>query len=196
MNGVFIFTSVSSFGLDPFFPKAYSTNTDVQFVNVDQCLGSVDSDNTYRYYMYSPCVFEGVSLRAEAKYCRENGNYELCSKSPLWHAQSYTPSEAKTIFPIGLAKDGKVIYGPYRADGELWNPCDVDMCNGRAFDATHYGYVATMFFPYTVGCWGPGNRGANVQPTCSDNARFCDNAVMMMGSIYMSLAIVIAFIFA
>src|SRR4051794_14936050 len=103
----------------------------------------------------------------------------------------------KNIRPLGIARDGKVIYGPFKDNGELWGPCDVDICNGRTFDATHYGYVATMFFPYTVGCWGPGNRGANVQPSCSANARFCDNAVMMMGFLPMVLAsIMISFLFA
>jgi hypothetical protein len=142
-------------------------------------------------------MHSGVALRSQPSYCRENPDYELCQKNILWHANAYTPVPVKTIFPIGLARDGKVIYGPYNSNGELWNPCDVDMCNGRNMDSTHYGYVATMFFPYTVGCWGPGNRGANVQPSCSANARFCDNAVMMMGSIYLALAtVIVSFIFA
>ena len=157
----------------------------------DQCLGTVGSDNTYKYYMYSPCIYSSVSLRAEPSICVENSNYELCKKNPTWHALLYTPTEVKTISPIGLAKDGRVIYGPYKENGELWNSCDVDICNGRVFGTEYYGYVATMFFPYTVGCWGPGNRGANVVPSCSTNARFCDNAVMMMGY----LPVVIASIF-
>lgn len=162
LNGVFIFTAISDYGLDPFFPKAFGTKQNVQKVPIDQCLGSTETDSTYRYYMYSPCMFDGVSLRAQAKLCQVEGNYELCSKNPTWHALAYTPNPVKTIYPIGLAKDGKVIYGPYKADGTLWGACDVDICNGRNFDSDHYGYVATMFFPYTVGCWGPGSRGANV----------------------------------
>ena len=39
------------------------------------------------------------------------------------------------ILPIGLAKDGHIIYGPYRIDGTLWQTCDVDICNGRMIDS-------------------------------------------------------------
>jgi hypothetical protein len=68
----------------------------------------------------------------------------------------------KTIIPIGLAKDGRVIYGPYKTNGNLWQPCDVDVCNGRIFAQDYYGYVATMFFPYMVGCWGPGSEALDL----------------------------------
>jgi len=61
--------------------------------------------------------------------------------------------------PVGLAKDGHVIWGPYKEtdDGSfrLWESCDVDICNG-AFVNGSYGYASTLFHPYTVGCWGPG----------------------------------------
>ena len=207
MNGVFIFTAISDYGLDAFFPKAFGSKTNVKYVEIDQCLGSSDTDSTYRYYMYSPCMFSGVSLRSQAKLCRNEKNYELCHKNPTWHALAYTPAQVKTIHPIGLAKDGKVIYGPYRADGELWGPCDVDICNGRNFDATHYGYVATMFFPYTVGCWGPGNRVLSekdkvIAAQCSTKPRICYsfesfanslNSIVVFGIAAMSM--VSAFIF-
>lgn len=32
--------------------------------------------------------------------------------------------------PIGIAKDGHKIMSPFKADGTLWQPCDVDACNG------------------------------------------------------------------
>ena len=35
---------------------------------------------------------------------------------------------------IGLAKDGRVIYGAAKSTSdttELYTPCDVDVCNGR-----------------------------------------------------------------
>lgn len=65
-------------------------------------------------------------------------------------------SAHKTLYPVGLAKDGHVIYGPYNAAGETWSSCDVDICNGRMIDG-YYGYVTTTFFPYFIGCFGPGN---------------------------------------
>jgi len=27
----------------------------------------------------------------------------------------------KNIYPVGLAKDGNIIYGPYYSDGKLWD---------------------------------------------------------------------------
>jgi len=71
--------------------------------------------------------------------------------------------------PIGLAKDGRVIYGPFRIDGTTWESCDVDICNGRMMNG-FYGYVTTGFFPYTVGCFGPGTN-----PKTSDMVATCSN---------------------
>ena len=65
----------------------------------------------------------------------------------------------KTLRPIGIAKDGHKIYGPYNENGQLWEPCDVDYCNGRYING-EYVYVVTMFYPYIVGCWGPANTGS------------------------------------
>ncbi len=70
--------------------------------------------------------------------------------------------------PIGTAKDGRLIYGPFKADGTLWQPCDVDICNGRK-DGDYYYYVSSMFFPYFVGCWGPGSK-AIYRASCSANS--------------------------
>ena len=36
----------------------------------------------------------------------------------------------KTIYPVGLAKDGNIIYGPYYSDGSIWDPKSLDACNG------------------------------------------------------------------
>ena len=79
--------------------------------------------------------------------------------------------------PVGLAKDGRVMYGPYRIDGEVWDTCDVDICNGRSMGGGIYGYVMTEFFPYTLGCWGPGRNINNrlFFPSCSVFPRQCPN---------------------
>lgn len=166
LNGVFFFTPTFDFGYDALFPSPYGTVTDVsKRARIDQCLGSVayngqPNARTYMYYMYSPCIYSSVSLRSQPQPCNQ---YELCAQNPTWHANFYTPAVQKSIKPIGVAKDGHVIYGPYKDNGNLWEPCDVDVCNGRKFDTTHYGYVATMFFPYVVGCWGPGSATKNLQ---------------------------------
>jgi hypothetical protein len=83
----------------------------------------------------------------------------------------------KTLTPVGLALDGRVIYGPYDKSGRLWQPCEVDVCNG-VFINGEYAYVSTMFHPYTVGCWGPGNTPLLSQ-SCSSNPRKCMNATFI-----------------
>ena len=48
-----------------------------------------------------------------------------------------------TLKMIGLAKDGRVIYGPYNTNHDLWGCNDVDMCNGRIMDDGSYAYLAS-----------------------------------------------------
>ena len=115
------------------------------------------------------------------------------------YAVGYTPQTARVLRPIGLALDGHVIYGPYSNSGSLWSPCDVDICNGRLFyDSTgvfenaHYGYVATIFYPYLVSCFGPGSPNYGMKVGCSTNARYCaSNAFMLHFSQAMSLLILV-----
>ncbi len=82
---------------------------------------------------------------------------------------------------VGMAKDGHIIVGPYKAPGILWQPCDVDACNGAFFEDKDggeggiYMYAMTMFHPYTIGCWGPANR-PRITASCSSKTRVCDVA--------------------
>ena len=94
-----------------------------------------------------------------------------CDKNPLTYMTKGVPTMLKDIMPIGLAKDGHMIMGPYRGDGTLWQPCDVDACNGLMIGG-NYVYVSTLFHPYTVGCWGPSDQGI-VAGVCSSNTRVC-----------------------
>ena len=55
---------------------------------------------------------------------------------------------------MGIAKDGHKIMGPYKQDKTLWQPCDVDFCNGVTQNGEYF-YVMTLFHPYTLNCWGP-----------------------------------------
>lgn len=84
-------------------------------------------------------------------------------------------SNKKYLTPLGIAKDGRIIWGPYDNNGNKWKACDVDVCNGLKVNGV-YGYVATEFHPYFVGCWGPGNY-PTVSQTCSANGRSCGTSV-------------------
>ena len=62
LNGVLFFSGSSHYGYDAFFPKAYGTRNTPQKIEVDICLGSAENYNTYRYHMFSPCIYD-ISLR-------------------------------------------------------------------------------------------------------------------------------------
>ncbi|CDW91426.1 UNKNOWN [Stylonychia lemnae] len=186
LNGVFFFTGTSEQGYDAFFPKNYNLGGKVDKVAVDQCLGSAQSHNTYRYHMYSPCIYTGISLRDFPASCSLIAS---CDEDVTVYATKNTPVERRTITPIGLAKDGRVIYGPFKMNGDLWQPCDVDVCNGRLF-GTSYGYVTTMFHPYTISCFGPGNKLYHAKVGCSQRPRECTNAVSLFSSFVISFGFI------
>jgi hypothetical protein len=56
--------------------------------------------------------------------------------------------------PMGLARDGHIIVGPYDENGELYGCDDVDVCNGTFLSDNSYAYALTGNFPYVIGCWG------------------------------------------
>jgi hypothetical protein len=93
--------------------------------------------------------------------------------------------------PIGIAKDGRIIYGPFKSDGTLWQPCDVDVCNGVR-SGNYYFYVATMFHPYFVGCFGPGNMGYGLSASCSANARLCTSGASAVVNLMIAMTMAIS----
>ena len=62
----------------------------------------------------------------------------------------------KDRVPIGIAKDGRVIYSPTYSSGTVYDDCDLDICNGIMLSG-RYAYATTFYHPYTIGCWGPGS---------------------------------------
>lgn len=90
----------------------------------------------------------------------------------------------------GIALDGHIIYGPYNADGELWSCDDVDACNGFRHGDGSYAYASTTFWPYLVGCWGPGPKTRSHVPACAPNA--CgDHGAALSASLLVLLASVL-----
>lgn len=118
LNGVFLFAGTSHYGYDAFFPKSYGAQRNPRKIEVDVCLGTSETSQTYRYHMFSPCIYETV-LKTVAAPC-DSTDYPLCKEDVRKHALSYVPPQLQTMTPIGLAKDGRVIYGPFKNDGTLW----------------------------------------------------------------------------
>lgn len=135
----------------------------------------------------SPCILDGtIKALAIGKSCDGDSS---CKNKKSTHMTT-VKSAYKTLTPIGIARDGHKIYGPYDASGALWQPCDVDICNGKTING-EYAYVTTTFFPYTVGCFGIGNKPL-LQASCSVNPRKCTGAdssssYISLGYLFMAL---------
>lgn len=71
--------------------------------------------------------------------------------------------------PIGMAKDGHVIYGPFYTSKKRW--ClEPDICNGYTSSDGAYQYITTSYAPFGPSCWGPGS-GTTKSQTCSAKPR-------------------------
>lgn len=188
-NGVLIHTAFSDFGFDGISPKLWGTHKTFRNITLDQCLGTSYQlrGNVYHYQSFSPCIFTN-QIQTQSGVCK---NLTSCKKDPVQYAinGAYPSNNQRKLAPIGLARDGRVIYGPYKNDGSLWQPCEVDICNGVYLNG-NYVYVSTTFFPYTVGCWGPAQMTSS-QPSCTANPRVCKPA---FSSGYMTIAKVFSLI--
>jgi hypothetical protein len=90
LNGVFLFAGTSEYGYDAFFPKAYGNMKNPQAVTTDICLGTSSFENTYRYYMFSPCIYDSP-LKTVAAPC-SSPLYPLCGEDVRNHSIAYVPN--------------------------------------------------------------------------------------------------------
>lgn len=116
LNGVFFFTATNSYKYDALFPKAYGIKTKPRALEVDQCLGTPENFNTYGYRTFTPCIY-GIVPGSEPYSCSSKA---ACINDTMNYAIAPVPSQLRAVNPIGYAKDGRVIYGPFRSDGTLW----------------------------------------------------------------------------
>lgn len=93
----------------------------------DACHGHPDPRGVYHYHSRSPCVED-------------------------------RPSGQPTL--LGYALDGYGIYSAYDTDGQPLTNADLDACHGRTSEVEWrgqrvktYHYVATLEYPYTLGCF-------------------------------------------
>jgi hypothetical protein len=100
----------------------------------DGCDGHPQASDAYHYHSASSCVLEDLD-----------------------------PGTGQSKL-IGYAFDGFGIYGPRDADGNDLTSADLDECHGTTSKVKFngkkqkiYHYVATVDYPYTVGCF----RGTN-----------------------------------
>jgi hypothetical protein len=166
-TGVPIFDGTDERDEDPFYPsKGHSI-----VKHIDYCLGDVNKINPfYHFYSFSPCMEKSIQKLSDTP--RKCEFYEDCATD----TKSYMVSGVeKKKTPIGLALDGHHIYGPWKDECDLWGPCDVDVCNGFTDTDGVYAYATTNFHPYTIGCWGPGNKQSIYQSCSLNGKRCCDD---------------------
>lgn len=165
LTGVPIFAGLSESSRDPWYPASSQPNIKG---SVDECLGDANSINKFYHYLsYSPCLESPLRTSDTIKMCSDS---YACSSTQV--KQYMQTDSAKSQAPLGIALDGRKIYGMFKSTSQTWADCDVDVCNGRVINGD-YSYVMTPFHPYTVGCWGPGNQSTLKQTACTTNARSC-----------------------
>ncbi|CDW91050.1 UNKNOWN [Stylonychia lemnae] len=191
LNGVLLSSGFSTLNMnvDPIFPIEYDQVTNINDAKEmgDTCLTSVHNGNNYHHYhIISPCILDSdLQAKSQQVACFMDSG---CSDNLIQYSKA---QKLKTLMPIGIAKDGHPIYGPYNSQGKLWQPCDVDICNG-VFLGDQYAYVATMFHPYFIGCWGPGNKPMLSQ-SCSANPRKCSNSKLGISHSYIIMVLTVGF---
>jgi hypothetical protein len=96
---------------------------------LDRCDGHPERSGTYHYHHIPDCLLKGASTKAPSKL-------------------------------VGWALDGYPIFGPRGARGKLFTDTDLDVCHGRVGwvvinrkRVRTYYYVATLEYPYTLGCF-------------------------------------------
>jgi len=161
------------------------------YIDYDECLGTSTEDQIYHYHALSPCIIpSAISERPYIGFCNDNAE---CKKDKIAYAIKHFTY--KSLIKVAIAKDGREVYGPYKRDGTLWQPCDVDACNGVWIDG-YYSYVSTTFYPYFIGCWGPA-APTNYVPQCTSKARVCkSSAYWSMGQSVITVMVIFASIFS
>lgn len=149
-----MFGPVSTNLVDPIYPAVYGTVTDTSSATemFDMCLAHPQATGVFHYHAFAPCVGDS-SYADTASSC---ASISECANRPLIYGEN-AYSDHQSAYPIGIIKDGHIIYGPYTDAGAIVDDCDVDVCNGAWINGV-YGYFATTFHPYLIGCYGPGSN--------------------------------------
>lgn len=94
--------------------------------HVDVCLMHPEAQGNLHYHMLSPCILEPEKYGSDVTPCLSEST---CGQDMVsWALRGY--EDSKSLTPIGIAKDGHILWGPYKDDGNVWDDCEVDMCNG------------------------------------------------------------------
>lgn len=158
--------------IDLIYPAPFGSVTDISQIpseNADNNLLHPQAQGRFHYHSLSPAFAKTAKERGEPAVSYPGDTNDLIKG--YFSTSDYSTSRKV----VGLAKDGHIIWGPYKKTGSrysLFEPCDVDVCNGIEVDG-QYGYASTLFHPYLVGCWGPGSKPIKLGQQCSAKPRMC-----------------------
>lgn len=166
---------------DPIFPKNVTNEQPL-----DVCLGHNQLNSKsgmYHYHELSPCINKDflqsvsneVGINGGNAACEDTvcGNCNEITCMTNWKLKGYETWDPKK--PVGMSKDGHVMYGPYDNARNLWKPGVVDPCNGSwSDDEEEFFYVNTRWHPYLVGCMGSSTfshveDSPPIYPMCGNN---------------------------
>lgn len=163
---------------------------------LDQCLQhAIPGTKAMHAHTISPCACTGCGSTTEKPgACNEEDSDGVstvdCFPDDYTFMKAGWTSDTTYGGVYGLAKDGHVIYGPYNGSGELWACGDVDVCNGFWLDDGSYGYASTTFFPYLVGCWGPGPAFDETWDMATCTSSGCGNSGVFVSASVFTLLLV------
>ena len=174
ITGAVYWNGIGPGDIDPVYPTSYKNFSDPESLleHVDDNLIHPQEQGMFHYHTATPAIAKTPVEKADP--VSEFHGDTVTEIMKYFSTSAY----ARKNLPIGMAKDGHVIWGPYREDVgagvfKQWEPCDVDVCNGAYMADGSYGYAATMFHPYLVGCWGPGSSPDEIGQQCSSKPRVC-----------------------
>lgn len=142
LDGVLVYTGTLNIGEDALSMGGPHGGVE----QIDRCGGtlSAESDARYHYRAMPTCVLGVNTQNTEAM----RRTYVADVHELLDFFEDYRGRHI-----LGYALDGYPIYSPLTDRGLLQG--DLDNCNGKAVNGT-YAYYSTPWFPYMVGCFGPG----------------------------------------
>ena len=159
---------------------------------LDVCLAHPTPQSAFHYHYWSGCAVKNYGFWSSTDAPSLCKNKSGCTTAPgtMSKGAGTNGVSSQTSYftaanwdkPIGIARDGHLIVGPYKdSSGTTWSCTNRDVCNG-AWQGSQYVYVGSETFPYTIGCWGPGptpvhkpcctNSGCGTSSTCTARASY------------------------
>ncbi len=86
LNGVFLYAGVTHENYDAYYPKSWTGHSDPAGYSFDVCLGTFETEGTYRYHMFSPCILS-ETLKDVSALCL-GSSYPGCAEDRGLHSIS------------------------------------------------------------------------------------------------------------